>query len=397
MDTRLKIETFSNGIMISIFSGKKDRYVRSIFLLCDGRMEVIMKKVNMESIVQSVILIITAILLAYGLRNGRINQYVHPRFNIGLLISILVLLLFVISIISDKKKSRHNINLKQYTLFIIPLICAIAFPPITTSKPSIVLADSMGVKNTGRNDIQIEKNNVNNQSYDQLENSQVIQEDEDSEESNNIGASSDETQYSSVDDYLQKTQNSQDTNNIKDTNNINDTNDTNDTQENNNTQENNDTQENMNTQDIQDNQESKDEKKKDAVTESYHIKKLNGSYIIKDDIFADWYLDLYNHLDNFVGERYQFLAQVYSMDGLKDNQFLVGRNFMICCAVDLMQYGIICESDRRSELKDNQWITVTATISKYNYEGSKVPVLKDVIIKKAKKPKVEYIYYNSSY
>ncbi|MGB8452566.1 MAG: hypothetical protein WCD89_09545 [Anaerocolumna sp.] len=54
----------------------------------------------------------------------------------------------------------------------------------------------------------------------------------------------------------------------------------------------------------------------------------------------------------------------------------------------------MCESDMRSELKEDQWITVTATISKCIYEGSEVPLLKDAVIKKTKAPKDEYIYYN---
>ncbi|MGB8452565.1 MAG: hypothetical protein WCD89_09540 [Anaerocolumna sp.] len=48
---------------------------------------------------------------------------------------------------------------------------------------------------------------------------------------------------------------------------------------------------------------------------------MNGCYVIDDDTFANWFMDLYDHPDDFAGEKYQFLAQVYSMDDLKEDQF----------------------------------------------------------------------------
>ncbi|MPM86855.1 hypothetical protein SDC9_133947 [bioreactor metagenome] len=83
------------------------------------------------------------------------------------------------------------------------------------------------------------------------------------------------------------------------------------------------------------------------------------------------------------------------MEDLKENQFLAGRYFMVCCAADLVGYGIVCESDIRSDLEDEEWITVTGTIQTCEYNGNIVPILKDVTITKAEAPAVEYIYYNN--
>ncbi|HEX3021676.1 MAG TPA: hypothetical protein VHP81_04705, partial [Lachnospiraceae bacterium] len=114
----------------------------------------------------------------------------------------------------------------------------------------------------------------------------------------------------------------------------------------------------------------------------------------KDDIFSDWFFDVHDNLDAFLGKRYQYLAQVFSIDGLEENQFLAGRSFMVCCAADLEGYGILCESDIRSEFKDEDWIMVTGTLDQYEYEGSMLPKLINITIEKAKAPEVEYIYYN---
>lgn len=326
-----------------------------------------MKKTNWETIIQTIVLVLAAILLGYGLISGKVNKYVHPRFNIGLWISIIVLLFFAVSILFDIKKGRHNINIKQYIVYLIPLIFAIAFPPIATGNTEMVLADSITSSNADINYSQSETAGDTEQNNNQSGNSQDEQNQYSVEEDDNQTSYND-TQYSNVDEYLQDTE---------------DTEDTQDTQ---------DTKEN---QDTQDNQESKDVNKKTDTSDVYHTNEANGSYVIDDDVFADWFMDLYDHLDDFVGERYQFLAQVYSMDDLKENQFLAGRNFMICCAADLVGYGLICDSDMRSELKENEWITVTATISKCEYDGSEVPMLKEAVITKAKAPKVEYIYYNN--
>ncbi|WP_416388683.1 hypothetical protein [Lachnotalea glycerini] len=49
----------------------------------------------------------------------------------------------------------------------------------------------------------------------------------------------------------------------------------------------------------------------------------------------------------------------------------------------------------RSELKDEEWITVEGTIDEYEYNGYMVPLLTDVTITKAEAPDVAYIYYNN--
>ena len=67
---------------------------------------------------------------------------------------------------------------------------------------------------------------------------------------------------------------------------------------------------------------------------------------------------------------------------------------MVCCAADLAGYGLICEYDNRSELKDNEWIIVTGTIKKGSYQGADIPILTEVKIEKAEAPKEEYIYYD---
>ncbi|WMJ88027.1 TIGR03943 family putative permease subunit [Anaerocolumna sp. MB42-C2] len=311
-----------------------------------------MKKTNKEVILQLIILIFTITLLLYGMISGKINQFVHPRFRFGLWISILVLMLFAFSLLTDSKKGRHNINLQKYFIYIIPLIFALIFPPISTGKADIVLADNItsakpDETNGRRENIASTEENINQSSDDNLtddvENNSYTEESDES-------TSTDNTEYSDVSEYLKDTQGTQD---------------------------------------------SKDKKKLSDSSLTYDSNNVNGIYVISDAVYADWIMDIYDHPDDFLGKKYKYLAQVFSMDGLKENQFIAGRYFMVCCAADLVGYGVICNSDIRNKLKEDQWIYVTGTISKIKYEGTYVPIMKDAVISKAKAPKEEYIYYNN--
>lgn len=267
------------------------------------------RKKNTEAIVQILILIAIACLLLDAMISKKINYYVHPRFYFGIWISIVILILFAISLISKVKKARHNVNVRHYMIFVIPLVAALLFPATGVNSKNMNLINS------------------------------------------NISASNRE----------QKNKNSK-----TDTASAQETQDTNDKEE-----------------------ETSD------ISEKYTKYEKDGVMVINDDIFAKWYSDVYDNLNDFKGKKCKYLAQVYSMDDFKKNQFLAGRYFMVCCAADLVGYGIMCETDTRSELKDEEWITVEGTIDEYEYNGCMVPLLTDVTITKAKAPDVTYIYYNN--
>ncbi|WP_041669225.1 TIGR03943 family putative permease subunit [Acetobacterium woodii] len=264
------------------------------------------RKINIEASIQFIILISIAFLLIYAMLSKKINYYVHPRFYIGLWITIIILILFALSLISKIGKARHNVNIKHYLIFVIPIAMALIFP-------------SAG----------------------------VISKDMSMGESNLLGATSEQQ-------VEEKTMTS-----------------------------------------VFKNESTENSDSKEDASEKYEQYKVGDVVVIKDDVFADWFFDTYAHLDNFVGKRYQYLAQVYSKDDFKEDQFLAGRNFMVCCAADLAGYGIMCESNRRSELTDEEWVTVTGTISAYQYNDHLVPMFNDVTITKAEAPEVGYIYYKN--
>jgi putative membrane protein len=282
---------------------------------------------NIDNICKIVILLALAGLLLYELISGKIYYYVHPRYLPGLWLSVVVLVIFAISLLMERKRGRHNSSVSQYGLYAVPIVLALLFPVIQGGNGNIAIAQS----SIGRD--------INNNT--------------------NAGQELSEEEDSSTDAEVTEA-------------------DTNDAEE--------EIDSFGNTEIVQ-SAEPEDKSQK------YAVKAENGAVLISDEEYAAWYYDLYDYLDDFKGKRYQFTAQVFPLEGLKENQFLAGRYIMTCCAVDLTGYGLISESDLAGGFKENEWLTVTGTIGEYEYNGMKVPYLTDIEVEKATAPKEEYVYY----
>lgn len=268
------------------------------------------RKNNTDAIIQITISMAIACFLIYQMVSGKINYYVHPRFYVGIWISIVVLILFAFRLLSKVDKARHNVNLRHYLIFVIPLLLAIFFPASSVSGTEMTLA--------------------NGSAASESESVSTI-----SDTGNSV---EDTTASSEQSDIIEETT---------------------------------------------------------SVAEKYSQLEVNGIMMITDDVFYSWYTDLFGNVDDFVGKKCQYVAQVYSMEGLSDTEFLAGRYFMVCCAADLAGYGIICESDIRSSLAEEEWILVTGTIQKTEYNGYEVPLLTNVTIEETEAPDTEYIYYSA--
>lgn len=282
---------------------------------------------NIDNICKIVILLALAGLLLYELISGKIYYYVHPRYLPGLWLSVIVLVIFSISLLMERKRGRHNSSVSQYGLYAVPIVLALLFPVIQGGNGNIAIAQS----SIGRD--------INNNT--------------------NAGQELSEEEDSSTDAEVTEA-------------------DTNDAEE---------------EIDSFGNTEIVQPAEPEDKSQKYAVKAENGAVLISDEEYAAWYYDLYDYLDDFKGKRYQFTAQVFPLEGLKENQFLAGRYIMTCCAVDLTGYGLISESDLAGGFKENEWLTVTGTIGEYEYNGMKVPYLTDIEVEKATAPKEEYVYY----
>lgn len=84
--------------------------------------------------------------------------------------------------------------------------------------------------------------------------------------------------------------------------------------------------------------------------------------------YGIWYLDSLDHLERYEGKKVQFVAMVLKPRGFPKGYFVPGRMAMTCCAEDMAFLGFACEYDQTEELKEKQWVKVTAEVSKEYFD-----------------------------
>ncbi|MCR5100340.1 MAG: GTPase [Butyrivibrio sp.] len=113
--------------------------------------------------------------------------------------------------------------------------------------------------------------------------------------------------------------------------------------------------------------------------------------------YGMFYLDALDHVDRYDGKRVKFKAMVYKPKEFEKGTFVPGRMAMTCCAEDMQFLGYKCVYDKAEELKDKDWIELTADVVKefvpeYNGEG---PVLKAVSVEKIAEPDNKIIDFSN--
>jgi uncharacterized repeat protein (TIGR03943 family) len=123
---------------------------------------------------------------------------------------------------------------------------------------------------------------------------------------------------------------------------------------------------------------------------------LNAEIIELDNMgYGIWYLDSMDHLERYIGKKIRFTAMVLKPEHFDDNFFVPGRMAMTCCADDMAFLGYACKYEGAIDLKQKEWVRVTATVSKEYWEDYKGegPMLHAISVEKTKAPKEEIISF----
>ena len=123
---------------------------------------------------------------------------------------------------------------------------------------------------------------------------------------------------------------------------------------------------------------------------------LNQDVIVLDDQgYGIWYLDSMDHLERYIGKKIQFVAMVLKPDRIKKGYFVPGRMAMTCCADDMAFLGYACEYAGAEDLKQKEWIKITATVTREYWEDyqGEGPILHAISVEKTKAPKEEIISF----
>ena len=116
---------------------------------------------------------------------------------------------------------------------------------------------------------------------------------------------------------------------------------------------------------------------------------------LDNDSYGIWYLDSLDHLERYEGKKVKFTAMVLKPQNFPNGYFVPGRMAMTCCAEDMAFLGFACEYDQADSLTDQQWVKVTATVSKEyfaDYQGEG-PILHAIGVEKTKAPKETVISF----
>ena len=117
---------------------------------------------------------------------------------------------------------------------------------------------------------------------------------------------------------------------------------------------------------------------------------------IAPEDYGLWYIDAMGDPVKYDGKTVRFLGQVYVGQNVPAGSFVPGRFGMVCCAEDISFLGFICRWPGAKDLKQRDWVRVTASITvemlpQYRGEG---PVLHATEVIPAEKPAEELVYFN---
>ena len=117
---------------------------------------------------------------------------------------------------------------------------------------------------------------------------------------------------------------------------------------------------------------------------------------LKDESYGIWYLDSLDHMERYEGKTIRFTGMVLKPENIEKGYFVPGRMAMTCCADDMAFLGFACQYEGAENLKQREWVQVTATVKKEywkDYEGEG-PILHAVSVIKTKAPKNEVISFS---
>lgn len=91
--------------------------------------------------------------------------------------------------------------------------------------------------------------------------------------------------------------------------------------------------------------------------------------VISDDDFGIFYIDTFDHRNDYQNKIVTFNAWVVKSDKLKNEEFIAGRKVLNCCAQDIQLYGFLVKSSLGMDLKHDSWIKLKAQCQiEYNDE-----------------------------
>ncbi|ABR36771.1 TIGR03943 family putative permease subunit [Clostridium beijerinckii] len=127
--------------------------------------------------------------------------------------------------------------------------------------------------------------------------------------------------------------------------------------------------------------------------------KYDDDLYIKDNVievdinnFLHSFDELTENANKYDGQEIEITGFVYKDTTLNDNEFIVGRFVMACCAADLQVVGIKCDSNSQEIYSKDTWVKVKGKLKTETVKYAVNPVIVVEHIEKDPNPKTEYLY-----
>ena len=88
---------------------------------------------------------------------------------------------------------------------------------------------------------------------------------------------------------------------------------------------------------------------------------------VRDDEFGSWFEHIDHNPDAYVGYRIHMTGYVDHSSTFGSDEFMLSRQFMSCCVLDMTPFGFIAKGSKAAELKEHQWVELTADITQGSY------------------------------
>jgi putative membrane protein len=108
----------------------------------------------------------------------------------------------------------------------------------------------------------------------------------------------------------------------------------------------------------------------------------------------DW-LKLFNYerdVSQFFGQKASVIGFVYFDESLGENQFLVSRFVVSCCAADGFALGMAVDWSAASTLEQDSWVLVKGTVQSITLNDQVVPLIQAESVQAVPAPEQPYLF-----
>lgn len=131
--------------------------------------------------------------------------------------------------------------------------------------------------------------------------------------------------------------------------------------------------------------EQHDKKVKQSLLKDEVLKVTEENFITVTRI-----IDQYS--DEFVGKEIEYSGFIYRESDFKEDEFVIARFGISCCAADASVYGTIASYEKARNFINDEWVKVTGTLSTTIYHDVQIPLIQVEKIEKISQPDDPYVY-----